>query len=109
VKRFLKRHNPSITQEAFEQEEQASEMALKKNKEALENNKGDKTIPKMSRIGSGKTLTYQEWLKLNQDSINDILENNRISAHLIAVMRWERFKDFSEKQQSRVKKRKRPE
>lgn len=99
VKRFFEKHHPRMTRAEFEQDEKWWATALKKS-----NQVGG--VSKMSRIGSGKKLTYQEWQKLNQDSLNDCLDNNRISAHLIAVLRWERFKDFNEKQQSRAENRK---
>jgi hypothetical protein len=106
VKRFLQQNAPTITKEQFEKEEEEWARTVRQNKEDIKTNK---LIPEMSRIGSGKTLTYREWQKLNQDSINDCLENNRISAHLITELRWERFRHFYEKQQSRSDKRQRPE
>jgi hypothetical protein len=99
VRRFLKTHSSSVTQEDFEREEQSFEMNIKKCK-------GDRTFPQISRLGNGKSLTYQEWQKQNQDSIKDCLENERISPRLISTLRWERFKNHWQDQQSRAQKRK---
>lgn len=106
IKRFLQKNAPSITEAAFDKEEKEWIESLNQNKEARKTNKA---IAELSRLGSGKTLTYLEWQKLNLKSVNDCLENNRISAHLVTEMRWERFRHFYEKQQSRAEKRQRPE
>lgn len=103
VKRFLQEQNSSKTREQYENYEQCWNDLVKKSEE-------DKTAGKPSgtpfRLGNGKFLTYQEWQKQNQDSINDCLENEKISFRLIAVLRYCRFKKFLGKQRSGVLKRK---
>jgi hypothetical protein len=102
VKRFLQEQNSSKTKEQYESNEQRWKELVKKNAE-------DKAAGKPSgtpfRVGNGKILTYQEWQKQNQDSINDCLKNERISFQHIAVLRYCRFKKFLGKQRIGVSKR----
>lgn len=95
VKRFLQ--PLSISEVDYEREEDEREIGIKKNVEKFGSG--------FSYI-EGKRLTYQEWQKQNQDSINDCLQNNRISLHLLTTLRWERFKKFWLKQQERAQKNK---
>lgn len=102
VKRFLQEEISSKTKEQYENYEQGWKEHVKKSEE-------DKAAGKPSgtpfRLGNGKLLTYQEWQKQNQDSINDCLENEKISFRLIAVLRYCRFKRFLGKQRRGVLKR----
>jgi hypothetical protein len=60
-------------------------------------------------LGSGKPTTYQEWLSEPDEAIKDCMQNDRILLQSLCTMRWERFKDFWQKQQLRVSNRKPPE
>jgi len=102
VKRFLKEHEPRMTKEEFQREEAQAEEIFQKGRAICEK---DQRKPKMFRIGSGKKLTYEEWQELNQDSIHDIFNHQRISVHLLAEIRWERFKNYNLNQQKRTKSR----
>jgi hypothetical protein len=109
VKNFLEKknptreNNPSMTQEEYERGEQDFKNLVKK---FDDDRATGKPVGKVFRVGNGKVLTYQEWQKQNRDSINDFLANNEVSFRIISTMRWERFKNHWQNQQSRAKNRK---
>ena len=91
VKNFLeqkKKNRPQITEEQWNrQTEQDARLARE---------------GRLKMIGSGKRMTYQEWQSQPDEAIRDCLQNNRISLQNLCTMRWERFKNFWQKQQRRV-------
>jgi hypothetical protein len=98
VKRFLQKQLSSKTKEQHQSYERHWKTLVKKG--------GDGKGFKPFRLGDGKPLTYREWQKQNQDSINECLENEQISFRLLTTLRYHRFKKFLERQQNRVLKRK---
>jgi hypothetical protein len=93
VKRFMQ--PPSMSKEEWERDDQQHQAILKANRERF----GDKFF----YVGK-VDITYEEWQKQNRDSINDCLQNHRVSYRILAALRWERFKNFRLKQQDRGKK-----
>ena len=91
VKRFLeekKSSRPHITEAEWNREGDHAD-ALKKTGEISQ---------KLSPIGTGKPMTYQDWQKQPVEALNDALQNNRIILQDLCELRWQRFKTFWEKQ-----------
>jgi len=101
VKRFLEKYNPPLTEEEFNRDKQHRA-------EFAEKMKTDRTLFRTGD-GSGDSLTYLEWQKQNQDSINIWLKYNHISFQALAALRWDRFKSKCERERIKALKKKSPE
>lgn len=74
VVEFIEQRVPSLTQEDYERDPKKTE--------------------------TGKAMTYQEWQREEQESIDDCAKHGRISLGTLCHLRWDRFRRFCDKQQN---------
>ena len=89
IMRYLEKKTINLTQKEYEHEQAQDEKFA--------------TSGKLFRC---EKQTYQEWVRVNKEIVDDALKHNRISLQELCNLRWDRFVGISETRRQSAQKRK---